>query len=157
MFAFSSRLFFPKLNFLEIFPDFTVFHWGEGKSVRNRSRTFLGIFDHTLSFPPVSVCPATSQHLSLLSLHLSCVPPAAVDHWGPRSQQAAARWSIMSLIGGMSEMATISKGRKQWLEGLTEGGGCGGGDGENEGRKGKLRDRGERFVLIRGGRARSPC
>lgn len=91
------------------------------------------------------------HNTSLLSLHLSCAPSAA----GPGSQLAAPRWSIMSLIGGMGKMATVSKGRKQRLEGL---GVCG--DGENEGGQGKLRDRGEKerdFVLIRGGRVHSSC
>lgn len=59
------------------------------------------------------------------TLFLHNTSPPAVDHWGPDSQQATTRWSIMSLIGGMSEMATISKGRKQRLEGL-------GGEGRGE-------------------------
>lgn len=78
---------------------------------------FGGLLDHTHPFPLfLSALPL--YNTSLLSLHLPCVPSAAVDHWGPSSQQAAARWSIMSLIGGMSEMATKSKGRKQrqWRE-----------------------------------------
>lgn len=74
------------------------------------------LFDHTPPLPLfLSSLPLYST--SLLSLHLPNVPPAAAAaaeaHWGPSSQQAAARCSIMSLIGAMSKMATISKGRKQ--------------------------------------------
>lgn len=55
-----------------------------------------------------------------LALHLPCGPLAAADDWGQSIQQSAACWSIMLLIGGMSEMATISKGRKKSWRGWRE-------------------------------------
>lgn len=108
-------------------------------------------FDYTHSFPLFLSALPNVQNLSLD--FTSALWPFS-SSGSLRSKQSAACWSIMLLIGGISKMATISKGRKQRLVGPE-----GWGDGESEGRKRKLSDSRERqrFVLIRGGRVYSPC
>lgn len=99
-------------------------------------------FDYTHSFPLFLSALPNVQNLSLD--FTSALWPFS-SSGSLRSKQSAACWSIMLLIGGISKMATISKGRKQRLVGPE-----GWGDGESEGRKRKLSDSRDLFSLEEG-------
>lgn len=94
------------------------------------------------------VCPAIWKDLS----HIS-VPSTTVDYWGPCSQQAVACCTIVSLIGGMSEVASLSKDRKQSLVGL---GGVTRWKKLREERESEMEGKRDWFVLIRSGCAHLP-